>query len=132
MYMYNTIFSIHLSSDVSDKCNFFSGLIKWCTIAALAGASYIFQTSNIFGFLAIILAAVNIFWRFSRYSKNVANVQKEEEINMSANLSALFYLISGILFILALRGLSSPETEACTHWYCWYGNINNYNFFVSR
>jgi len=30
---------------------------------------------------------------------------------MSANLSALCYLISGILFILALRGLSSPETS---------------------
>ena len=30
---------------------------------------------------------------------------------MSANLSALFYLFSGILFILALRGLSSPETS---------------------
>ena len=30
---------------------------------------------------------------------------------ISANLSASFYLISGILFILALRGLSSPETS---------------------
>ena len=30
---------------------------------------------------------------------------------MSANLSAIFYLISGVLFILALRGLSSPETS---------------------
>ena len=30
---------------------------------------------------------------------------------MSANLSAFFYLISGVLFILALRGLSSPETS---------------------
>jgi NAD(P) transhydrogenase subunit beta len=30
---------------------------------------------------------------------------------MSANLSAIFYLISGILFILALRALSSPETS---------------------
>jgi NAD(P) transhydrogenase subunit beta len=30
---------------------------------------------------------------------------------MSANLSAIFYLLSGILFILALRGLSSPETS---------------------
>ena len=29
---------------------------------------------------------------------------------MSANLAALLYLLSGILFILALRGLSSPET----------------------
>jgi len=30
---------------------------------------------------------------------------------MSVNLSAIFYLISGVLFILALRGLSSPETS---------------------
>ena len=30
---------------------------------------------------------------------------------MSANLLALFYLASGVLFILALRGLSSPETS---------------------
>ena len=30
---------------------------------------------------------------------------------MSANLAAVFYLISGVLFILALRGLSSPESS---------------------
>ena len=30
---------------------------------------------------------------------------------LSANLSATFYLVSGILFILALRGLSSPDTS---------------------
>ena len=30
---------------------------------------------------------------------------------ISTNLLALFYLISGVLFILALRGLSSPETS---------------------
>src|SRR6056300_202813 len=30
---------------------------------------------------------------------------------MSANLSAILYLISGVLFIFALRGLSSPETS---------------------
>ena len=30
---------------------------------------------------------------------------------ISANLSGIFYLISGILFILALRGLSSPDTS---------------------
>ncbi len=30
---------------------------------------------------------------------------------MSANLVALLYLVSGVLFILALRGLSSPETS---------------------
>ena len=30
---------------------------------------------------------------------------------MTSNLAALLYLISGIFFILALRGLSSPETS---------------------
>jgi len=30
---------------------------------------------------------------------------------MSANLAALAYLVAGVLFILALRGLSSPETS---------------------
>ena len=30
---------------------------------------------------------------------------------MNANLAAILYLISGVLFILALRGLSSPETS---------------------
>src|SRR5260370_42643442 len=30
---------------------------------------------------------------------------------MSQNLAALLYLVSGVLFILALRGLSNPETS---------------------
>jgi NAD(P) transhydrogenase subunit beta len=30
---------------------------------------------------------------------------------MSANLTAVLYLISAVLFIMALRGLSSPETS---------------------
>ena len=30
---------------------------------------------------------------------------------MSANLSSILFLITGILFILALRGLSSPESS---------------------
>ena len=30
---------------------------------------------------------------------------------MNASLAALLYLVSGVLFILALRGLSSPETS---------------------
>ena len=30
---------------------------------------------------------------------------------MTANLAALLYLIAGVLFILALRGLSSPESS---------------------
>ena len=30
---------------------------------------------------------------------------------MSQNLAALLYLVAGVLFILALRGLSSPATS---------------------
>jgi NAD(P) transhydrogenase subunit beta len=30
---------------------------------------------------------------------------------MDANIVALLYLVAGVLFILALRGLSSPETS---------------------
>ena len=53
-----------------------SVIIVGAIIAALAGSSEtIFETSNIFGFFAIILAAVNIF-----HSKNVANVQEEEKV----------------------------------------------------
>ena len=36
---------------------------------------------------------------------------------ISVNLLAVFYLISGVLFILALRGLSSPETSRKGNFY---------------
>ena len=42
---------------------------------------------------------------------------------ISANLSAIFYLISGVLFILALRGLSSPETSRQGNFYGIVGMI---------
>jgi|TARA_B110000881_G_scaffold197586_1_gene193835 NAD(P) transhydrogenase subunit alpha len=41
-----------------------SVIIVGAIIAALAGSSNTFNTSNIFGYLAIILAAVNIFGGF--------------------------------------------------------------------
>ena len=31
--------------------------------------------------------------------------------SLTASLAALAYLVSGVLFILSLRGLSSPETS---------------------
>ena len=42
---------------------------------------------------------------------------------ISADLSAVFYLISGILFILALRGLSSPETSRQGNYFGMLGMI---------
>ena len=34
---------------------------------------------------------------------------------MSADLAALLYLVAGVLFILALRGLSNPATSSTSH-----------------
>ena len=89
-----------------------SVIIVGAIIAALAGSSEnLFGLSNLFlVFLAIILAAVNIFGGFL-VTQRMLQMYKKKKNNMSANLLALFYLISGILFILALRGLSSPETS---------------------
>jgi H+-translocating NAD(P) transhydrogenase subunit beta len=42
---------------------------------------------------------------------------------ISANLSAIFYLISGVLFILALRGLSSPETSRQGNFFGIFGMV---------
>ena len=88
-----------------------SVIIVGAIIASLAGSSEnVFEISNIFGFLAIILAAVNIFGGFL-VTQRMLQMYKKRRTKMTANLSAIFYLLSGILFILALRGLSSPETS---------------------
>ena len=42
---------------------------------------------------------------------------------ISANILAIFYLISGVLFILALRGLSSPETSRQGNFFGIFGMI---------
>ena len=91
-----------------------SVIIVGAIIAALSGSSEsVFSTSSIFGFIAIILAAINIFGGFLVTQECFKCIKKKDkkEIMISANLSAIFYLVSGILFILALRGLSSPDTS---------------------
>src|SRR5207237_4501312 len=37
--------------------------------------------------------------------------KRSEGVPMTADLAALLYLLAGVLFILALRGLSNPETS---------------------
>ena len=58
-----------------------SVIIVGAIIAALASTSEnTFSSSNIFGYLAIILAAVNIFGGFLVTPKNASNVQKKRKI----------------------------------------------------
>ena len=91
--------------------NALSSVITAIIIAGLSGNSDSVFNTYIFGFLAIALAAINIFGDFLATQRMLAMYKKEKgQIVISANLSAIFYLISGVLFILALRGLS-PETS---------------------
>ena len=45
------------------------------------------------------------------HARDVQEERKEGGALMSPNAAALLYLVAGVLFILALRGLSSPETS---------------------
>ena len=57
-----------------------SVIIVGAIIAALAGSSgSIFESSNIFGFLAIILAAVNIFGGFLVTQRMLAMYKKKKD-----------------------------------------------------
>ena len=57
-----------------------SVIIVGAIIAALAGNNIeIFQTSNLFGFLAIILAAVNIFGGFLVTQRMLAMYKKKKK-----------------------------------------------------
>ena len=90
-----------------------SVIIVGAIIAALSGSDEtVFSSSSIYGFLAIILAAVNIFGGFLVTQRMLAMYKKRKRIsNLCLQISAILYLVSGVLFILALRGLSSPETS---------------------
>ena len=49
--------------------------------------------------------------RLPRHPAHAGHVQEEGEVTMNANFASFLYLVSGILFILALRGLSHPTTS---------------------
>src|ERR1700689_5540722 len=54
-------------------------------------------------------------WRCTRRKPSERRAPRGDEDNggleMNANLSAVFYLVAGVLFILAVRGLSSPASS---------------------
>ncbi len=52
--------------------------------------------------------------RLPGHPAHAGDVPEEKEVRrraMNANIAALLYLVAGVLFILALRGLSSPESS---------------------
>ena len=56
--------------------------------------------------------ATRIFELADRFGLPVLSLTLQEYVN--ANLAAILYLVAGILFILALRGLSSPASSRST------------------
>ena len=111
-----------------------SVIIVGAIIAALSMLiDNIFSFSSIFGFLAISLAAINIFGGFLVTQRMLAMYKKRKRINDNfSKLICNFYLVSGVLFILALRGLSSPETSRQGNLFGIMGMIIavNSNFFI--
>src|ERR1700712_1979698 len=91
--------------------------------ALVASAAKGAELSSWLGLAAVAMASVNIFGGFAVTARMLAMYKKKERpapsgdatrIAEHAALPAwalLAYLISGILFILALRGLSSPATS---------------------
>ena len=69
--------------------------------------------ARFFGFLALDAREREHFRRLPRHPAHAGDVQAEGEGRplMSASLTAFLYLVAGVLFILALRGLSHPETS---------------------
>ena len=68
--------------------------------------------ATLFGFVALILARVNIFGGFLVTQRMLAMYKKKELRRRDERQSrSLLYLVAGVLFILALRGLSHPETS---------------------
>ena len=75
--------------------------------------------AQLFGFIAVALAAVNIFGGFivthrmlSMFKKKSRSRSRRGTTGMiTQELAAYGYLIAAICFIMALRGLSSPVTS---------------------
>ena len=103
-----------------------SVIIVGAIIAGLAGTSEsIFNTSNIFGFIAIILAAINIFGGFLVTQRMLQMYKRKIKKNdLSKFISSILFNIRCIIYSCALRGLSSPETSRKGNLFGIAGNDN--------
>ena len=88
-----------------------SVIIVGAIIAAYLAMMIIFSSSSIYGFFAILLAAVNIFGGFLVTKECWLCIKKRKRINNVCKPFSNLIFDIGVLFILALRGLSSPETS---------------------
>ena len=91
------------------------GALIAVAVPAIDSASW---TSKMLGFFALILASREHLRRLPGHRPHAGDVQEEREemSGMKADIAALLYLVSGVLFILALQGpvvaghLAQPAT----------------------
>ena len=81
--------------------------------AILAAGSGVIDRGSILGAVAVALVAINTFGGFLVTERMLEMFKKkdtrgEQEVSLSPNVIALVYLVASVLFILALKGLSSP------------------------
>ena len=88
-----------------------SVIIVGAIIAALSGSSEnIFENSTIFGFLAIILAAVNIFGGFLVTQRMLQMYKKRKNRYVCKSISNILFNFRYIIYS-SFKSLSSPETS---------------------
>ena len=113
-----------------------SVIIVGAIIAGLAGDSQtIFNSSSIFGFLAISLAAINIFGGFLVTQRMLAMYKKRKRISddFTKLISCfLFDLRSLVYFSFKRFVIPRNFTSRKFLWYSWNDNCSNSNFFVNR
>ena len=112
-----------------------SVIIVGAIIAALSGDSEkVFNSSNIFGFVAILLAAINIFGGFLVTQRMLQMYKKKKKINNYVSkficnflsyIRSIIYL--GIKRIIFPRNIKTRKSI----WYNWYDNssLGNFSFF---
>ena len=89
-----------------------SVIIVGAIIAALAGSSQeIFEVSNIFGFLAIILAAVNIFGGFLVTQRMLQMYKKKKKYHDSEFISIVLFDFWNIVYISIERIIFSRNIK---------------------
>ena len=109
-----------------------SVIIVGAIIAALAGSSdKDFDVSSIFGFLAIVLAAINIFGGFlvTQRMLQMYKKRKKRRNDICKLISAFLFSFWDTVYSCAKRAIVSRYFKARKlFWYCRNGNCNSGNF----
>ena len=114
-----------------------SVIIVGAIIAALAisSDSGFDKSSSIFGFLAIILAAINIFGGFL-VTQRMLQMYKKKKIknnDIFKFISNILFSFRNIIYFCFKRFIIARHIKTRKlFWYCWNDNSNNSNFFINR